>query len=84
MCAKKATGIFKTVTPSKALAAIVGSKPIARTDIMKKVWNYIKKHKLQDSKDKRKINADTKLKPIFGKSKISMLELAGRISKHVK
>ncbi len=81
----KKTGIATPVTPDAALAAIVGSKPLPRTQIVKKLWDYIKKNKLQDAVDRRNIKADAKLKPIFGgKAKISMLELAGCISKHVK
>ncbi len=70
---------------SDALAAVVGSKPIPRTEIIKKIWDYIKKNKLQDSKNRRMINADEKLKVLFaGKKQISMFELAKVVNNHVK
>jgi upstream activation factor subunit UAF30 len=71
--------------PSALLSEVVGSKPIPRTEVIKKIWDYIKKNGLQDSKNRRMINADEKLKPIFdGKSQVSMFELAKVVSKHVK
>jgi chromatin remodeling complex protein RSC6 len=73
------------LTPSSQLGEVVGSKPIPRTEIIKKIWDYIKKNKLQDSKNRRMINADAKLKTIFGgKDQISMFELAKVVNKHVK
>ena len=73
------------LTPSSALAEVVGSKPLPRTQIIKKIWDHIKKNGLQDKKNRRMINADAKLKGIFGsKSQISMFELAKVVSKHVK
>ena len=73
------------LTLSPALAEVVGSKPLPRTEIIKKIWEYIKKNKLQDSKNRRMINADAKLKVVFaGKGQISMFELAKVINKHVK
>lgn len=73
------------LTPSSALAEVVGSKPLPRTQIIKKIWDHIKKNGLQDKKNRRMINADSKLKGIFGtKSQISMFELAKVVSKHVK
>jgi upstream activation factor subunit UAF30 len=67
------------------LAAVVGSKPIPRTEVTKKLWAYIKKNKLQDSVNKRMINADANLKPIFGgKSKVSMFEMTKLVNKHLK
>ena len=70
---------------SEELAAVVGSKPIPRTEIIKKIWDYIKKNKLQDSKNRRMINADEKLKVLFaGKKQISMFELAKVVNNHVK
>ncbi|HEY6953812.1 MAG TPA: SWIB/MDM2 domain-containing protein [Flavisolibacter sp.] len=72
------------LTPSATLAEVVGSKPLPRTEVVKKIWDYIKKNKLQDSKNRRNINADGKLKPIFGKDQISMFELAKIVNKHVK
>ena len=70
---------------SPALAEVVGSKPLPRTEIIKKIWGYIKKNGLQDSKNRRMINADGKLKPLFGgKSQISMFELAKVVNNNVK
>jgi upstream activation factor subunit UAF30 len=70
---------------SDSLAAVVGSKPLPRTEIIKKIWDYIKKNKLQDSKNRRMINADEKLKVLFaGKKQISMFELATIVNKNVK
>jgi upstream activation factor subunit UAF30 len=85
--AKKRTpnpAFMKPLTPSAALAAVVGSAPLPRTEIVSKLWTYIKKHKLQDSANKRMVNSDDKLKGIFGKSQVSMFEMAGLIGKHVK
>jgi chromatin remodeling complex protein RSC6 len=82
--AKAATSKFMApVTPSEKLAAIVGAAPIPRTEITKKLWAYIKKNKLQDSKNKRNINADDKLKPIFKKDQVSMFEMTKLVSKHL-
>ena len=72
------------LTPSDALAAVIGNKPIPRTEIIKKIWDYIKKNKLQDKVNRRMINADAKLKVVFNKAQVSMFELAGIIGKHVK
>ena len=70
---------------SDKMAVIVGSKPIPRTQIVKKIWDYIKKHDLQDKKNRRMINADANLKPVFGtKSQVSMFELAKIVNNHVK
>ena len=74
---------MKPLTPSAALAAVVGPKPMARTAVVKGLWDYIKKHKLQDTVNKRNINADDKLKAVFGKSQVSMFEMAGLIGKHL-
>jgi len=75
---------MKPMTPSKELAAVVGDKAIPRTQVIKKIWDYIKKNNLQNPKNKRNILADTKLKPIFkGKSEVTMFELAGLIGKHL-
>lgn len=75
---------MKPLTPSPELAAVVGSTPLPRTEIVKKIWEYIKKHDLQDKKNKRAINADAKLKAIFGKDQFTMFEIGGGIGKHVK
>lgn len=72
------------LTPSTQLAEVIGNKGMPRTEIVKKIWDYIKKNNLQDKKNRRMINADAKLKPIFGKDQISMFELAKVVNKHVK
>ena len=74
---------MKPLTPSAELAAVVGSKPLPRTEVTKKLWDYIKANNLQDSKNRRNINADAKLKPIFGKKQVSMFEMAKLISGHL-
>lgn len=83
--ARKANAAFmKPVTPSAALAEVVGSKPIPRTEVTKKLWAYIKKNGLQDKKVKTQINADDNLKVVFGgKSKVSMFEMTKLVSKNV-
>ncbi len=75
---------MKALTPSAALAAIVGSKPLPRTEVTKKLWDYIKKNKLQDSVNKRMINADAKLKEIFKKAQASMFEMTKLVNDHLK
>jgi chromatin remodeling complex protein RSC6 len=71
--------------PAGPLAAVVGANPIPRTEITKKLWAYIKKNGLQDSKERRMINADDKLKAVFGgKSKVSMFEMTKLVNKHIK
>ena len=85
--AKKRTAnaaFMKAMTPSAALAAVVGASPLPRTEVVKQLWVYIKKHKLQDTVNKRMINADAKLKEVFGKVQVSMFEMAGLIGKHLK
>jgi chromatin remodeling complex protein RSC6 len=84
--ARKPNAAFmKPLTPSAALADVIGTKAIPRTEIVRQIWNYIKKNGLQDKKNRRMINADAKLKTVFGgKSQISMFELAKVVSKHVK
>ena len=84
--ARKANAAFmKPVTPSPALTEVVGSKPIPRTEVTKKLWGYIKKHGLQDPKNKRMINADATLKAVFGgKSSVNMFEMTKLVSKHLK
>jgi chromatin remodeling complex protein RSC6 len=74
---------MKPLTPSPALAAIVGAAPLPRTEVTKKVWDYIKANKLQDSVNKRNINADAKLKEIFQKSQVTMFEMTKLISGHL-
>ena len=78
-------GLMREVQPSSELAAIVGDKPMPRTEITKRIWDYIKKNGLQDQQNKRMINADAKLRPIFGgKSKVSMFEMTKLVNKHLK
>ena len=75
---------MKPMTPSPALAAIVGAKALPRTEITRKVWEYIKKNNLQDKVQKRMINADAKLKEVLGKAQVSMFEMTKIISGHLK
>ena len=76
---------MKPVTPDATLAAVVGSTPLPRTELTKKLWAYIKKNGLQDAKNRRNINADDKLKPVFaGKKTVSMFEMTKLVSKHLK
>ncbi len=83
--ARKPNAAFmKALTPSTTLAAIVGATALPRTEVVKKLWAYIKKNNLQDAKNKRNINADDKLKPIFGKAQVSMFEMTKLVSKHLK
>jgi chromatin remodeling complex protein RSC6 len=90
MAAKKAkrkpsAAFMKPMTPSAALSAVIGSNAIPRTEVTKKIWAYIKKHGLQDKKNRRNINADDKLKPVFGgKPQVSMFEMTKLVSKHLK
>jgi chromatin remodeling complex protein RSC6 len=89
--AKKATSkrkpnaaFMKALTPSSALAAIVGSKALPRTEVTKKIWAYIKKNNLQDKVQRRNIHADDKLKPIFGSKKtVNMFEMTKLVNKHL-
>ncbi|MBI3315664.1 MAG: SWIB/MDM2 domain-containing protein [Candidatus Omnitrophica bacterium] len=74
---------MKPLQPSDALGKVVGSKPLPRTQVVKKLWEYIKKNDLQDKKNRRNVNADANLKPIFGKSQVSMFEMTKLISKHL-
>lgn len=75
---------MKAMTPSAALAAVVGVKALPRTEVVKQLWVYIKANKLQDAINKRLINADAKLKAVFGKAQVTMFEMAGLIGKHLK
>ena len=77
-------GFMKAMTPSAMLAAVVGAKPLPRTEVVKKIWDYIKKNKLQDASNKRMINADEKLREIFGKEQMSMFEMTKIINQHLK
>ena len=82
----KANAAFmKALQPDDALAAVVGSKALPRTEVVKKLWDYIKKNGLQDKKNKRNINADENLKKVFnGKSQVSMFEMTKLVSSHLK
>ncbi|MDQ2938697.1 MAG: SWIB/MDM2 domain-containing protein [Acidobacteriota bacterium] len=84
--ARKANAAFmRPVTPSATLAEVVGSKPIPRTEVTKRLWAYIKKNGLQDQKNKRMIKADESLKAVFGgKSTVNMFEMTKLVSKHLK
>ena len=89
--AKKATkrtpnaAFMRAMQPDAALSAVVGGNPMPRTEITKKLWGYIKKNGLQDQKERRMINADDKLKAVFGgKSKVSMFEMTKLVNKHIK
>ena len=82
---KPNAAFMKAMTPSAVLAAVVGSMPLPRTEVTKKIWDYIKKNKLQDAVNRRLINADDKLKQVFGgKSKVSMFEMTKLVSNHLK
>ena len=90
---KKSTGakrkpnaaFMKAMTPSASLAAVIGEKPMPRTEVTKKIWDYIKKNKLQDTANKRNINADDKLKAVFnGKRQVSMFEMTKLVNAHLK
>jgi chromatin remodeling complex protein RSC6 len=82
---KPSAAFMKPLTPSSALAEVVGSKAMPRTEVVKKMWVYIKANKLQDKNNKRMINADAKLKPIFGgKNQVSMFDMAKHLAKNLK
>jgi chromatin remodeling complex protein RSC6 len=71
--------------PDDALAAVIGSEPMPRTEVTKRIWDYIKENNLQDPKDKRTIRADAKLKPVFdGKDSVSMFEMTKLVNNHLK
>ena len=82
---KPSAAFMKPMKPSAALSEVVGSKPMPRTEVTKKIWAYIKKNGLQDKKNRRNINADDKLKTVFGgKKSVSMFEMTKLVNKHVK
>ena len=82
---KPSAAFMKPMTPSAALSEVVGSKPIPRTEVTKKLWAYIKKRNLQDKKNRRMINADAALKPVFGgKASVNMFEMTKLVNKHLK
>ncbi len=81
---KPNAAFMRPLTPSATLAAIIGNTPMPRTEVTSKIWAYIKKNKLQDAVNRRMINADDKLKALFGKAQASMFELTKYVSKHLK
>ncbi len=81
---KPSAAFMKPMKPSAQLAEIVGEKPLPRTEVTKKVWAHIKRHKLQNPKNKREIIADAKLQPVFGAKKLNMFEMTKAINKHLK
>jgi chromatin remodeling complex protein RSC6 len=82
---KPNAAFMKAMMPSSALAAVIGSTPMPRTEVTKKIWDYIKKNKLQDAINRRLINADEKLRAVFGgKGKVSMFEMTKLVSNHLK
>ena len=82
---KPNAAFMKPMSPSATLAAVVGSGSMPRTEVTKKIWGYIKRHSLQDKKNKRMINADDKLKAVFGgKGQVSMFEMTKLVSRHLK
>lgn len=76
-------GFMKAMTPSNELASIVGAKPLPRTEVVKKVWEYIRKNNLQDASNRRMINADEKMRGIFGKNQVSMFEMTKILNQHL-
>ncbi len=83
--ARKPNAAFmKPLTPSPELAAVIGAQAVPRTEVSKKIWDYIKQHNLQDAANKRNINADAKLLPIFGKDQVTMFELTKLVNAHLK
>ena len=82
---KPNAAFMKAMTPSAVLAAVIGATPMPRTEVTKKIWDYIKKNKLQDAVNRRLINADEKLRAVFGgKGKVSMFEMTKLVSNHLK
>lgn len=82
---KPNAAFMKAMQPSAALGAVIGNGMMPRTEVTKKIWGYIKKHGLQDSKNRRNINADEKLKEVFGgKKQVSMFEMTKLVNKHLK
>ena len=81
---RKSDGLSRPLTPSPELAAITGSSPIARSDVVSKMWDYIKKNNLQNPQNKREILADDKLEKVFGTKKVTMCEMNKHLSRHLK
>jgi len=83
--ARKPNAAFmKPLTPSSELAAVIGAQAVPRTEVIKKIWDYIKANKLQDAANRRNINADAKLRPVFGKDQVTMFELTKLVNAHLK
>ena len=80
---KPGPGLMKPMTPSPALAAVIGSHPMPRTEVVAKVWDHIRRHELQDSADKRTIVADDKLRAVFGQDRCTMFEMQKLLSPHL-
>ena len=80
---EKNSAFMKALTPSPALAAIVGSQPLPRTEVTKRLWDYIKAHNLQNPANKRNILCDAKLKAVMGKDEVTMFEMTGLVGKHL-
>ena len=82
---KPNAAFMKPMQPDPSLPAVIGGTPMPRTEVTKKIWNYIKKNNLQDSKNRRNINADDKLREVFGgKKQVSMFEMTKLVNKHLK
>src|SRR3954452_270249 len=81
---KVTPALMRPLRPSKELAAAVGSSPLPRPEVVSKVWDYIKKHNLQDPQNKREIMADEKLQAVFGKNRVSMFEMNKHLAQHLK
>jgi chromatin remodeling complex protein RSC6 len=82
--ATKTSAFMKPMQPSEELAQIVGSEPLPRSEVTKKIWAYIKKNKLQNPQNKREILADSKLQPVFGSKKLDMFQMTKAVNKHLK
>jgi len=80
---KPNAAFMKPLTPSATLAAVIGTDAVPRTEVTKRIWDYIKQHNLQDPANRRNINADAKLRPLFGKDQVSMFELTKLVSAHL-
>lgn len=81
--AKANSAFMKPLNVSSELAAVIGKGPMPRSEVVKKLWDYIRKNKLQDAQNRRNINADDKLKPVFGKPVVNMFEMTKLVSKHL-
>jgi len=80
---KPNAAFMKPLKPSATLAAVIGADAVPRTEVTKKIWDYIKQHNLQDPANRRNINADAKLRPIFGRDQVTMFELTKLVSAHL-